>query len=265
MPSFRSRSPSRRNQGRRAATTAIVVNRPSSSAFELRAALGDGARVVRANRLPVVARHYNRIINWGCSNLTQPVTLNNSEAVSVAVNKLRFAVRNARKSWALPSTPCRATAEAWFGQPGAKVMCRTLLTSHSGRGIVVARNKDQLVDAKLYTLYIKKRGEFRAHVVNGNIIALQQKRKRSGVENYDPLVRSAANGWVYAINNVDRVTLPDDWEESVIDAVESCGLEFGAVDFLIAQDTGTLYVLEVNTAPGLCSPTVTAAYADALR
>ena len=258
MPSFRSRSP------RSPRLTAIVVNRPSASAFELRRALGDTARVVRTNRLPVVAHRYRRIINWGCSDLTQPVTLNNSEAVAVAVNKLRFAVRNARKPWALPATPYRATAEAWLDTPGAKVVCRTLLTSHSGRGIVIARTKEQIVDAKLYTLYTKKRGEFRAHVVDGKVIALQQKRKRSGVEDYDPLVRSAANGWVYAINNVDRDMLPDDWEASVVDAVESCGLEFGAVDFLVAQDSGALYVLEVNTAPGLCSPTVTAAYAEAL-
>lgn len=258
MPSSRSRFRRPRN------LTAIVINRPSSSAFELRRAIGDSARVVRANRLTAVARSYSRVINWGCSDIPVPVTLNNSDAVAVAVNKLRFAVRNARKPWALPATPYRATAEAWLDQPGAKVMCRTLLTSHSGRGIVVARSKEQLVDAKLYTLYIKKRGEFRAHVVNGKVIALQQKRKRSGVEDYDPLVRSAANGWVYAINNVDRDMLPSDWEESVVDAVESCGLEFGAVDFLVPQDADTLYVLEVNTAPGLCSPTVTAAYAEAL-
>lgn len=259
MPSPALRSRSRRN---RRPLTAIVVNRPSRSAFELRRAMGDNVRVVRASRLPSVASRYSRIINWGCSQLGMPVTFNNPEAVGVAVNKLRFAVRNARKPWLLPSTPFKATAAAWLEQRGAKVMCRTQLTGHSGSGIVVARSAEELADAALYTLYIKKVGEYRAHVFDGRVICLQQKRKRDGVEDYDPLIRSASRGWVYAVNNVNRDVLPDNWTEYVVDAVESCGLEFGAVDFLVDPD-GVLYVLEVNTAPGLCSPTVTQAYVQA--
>ena len=260
MPSSTFHSRLRRN---RPPLTAIVVNRPSRSAFELRRALGRNARVVRAARLPVVARRYSRIINWGCSELGMPVTFNSPEAVGVAVNKLRFAVRNARKPWLVPSTPYKATAAAWLEQRGAKVMCRTKLTGHSGDGIVVARSVEELVDAPLYTLYIKKQGEYRAHVFDGRVICLQQKRKRDGVVDYDPLIRSASRGWVYAVNNVNRDILPSNWEEYVVDAVESCGLEFGAVDFIIDQNNGVLYVLEVNTAPGLCSPTVAAAYIQA--
>lgn len=237
---------------------AVVRNRPSRSAFRLARALGDGCELVRGRALVANAHRYSRIINWGCSSLGVQVTKNSPEAVAVACNKVRFAVRNARKDWLLPSTPYKATAVAWLASPGASVMCRTTVTGHSGAGIVRASSVQELVDAPLYTLYIQPKAEYRAHVMDGSVILLQQKKRRRGATDVDESVRSHARGWVFVVNAVDPP--PSGWEEAVCDAVASCGLDFGAVDFLIEQGTGRLYVLEVNTAPSLSAPSTLAAY-----
>ena len=72
---------------------------------------------------------------------------------------------------------------------------------------------------------------------------------------------------MYAVNNVewtDEPTKEAAYEEAE-EAVLALGLDFGAVDLVLCKDTGLPYVLEVNTAPGLHSPTVLAAYVEAIK
>src|SRR3546814_5500349 len=42
--------------------------------------------------------------------------------------------------------------------------CRTVLAGHSGVGIVIADNRDDLVPANLYVKYVKKKEEYRVHL-----------------------------------------------------------------------------------------------------
>jgi len=249
---------------------AVITNRPSRSAFAIRRSLGRNARVVRDAPGKSVEWHRYRIaLNWGCSYLalayTTESTLNQPSAVATVSNKLKFFETVGELPNVVPSTTCKDEAKEWLDCDEAKVMCRTLVKSHSGRGCVVARNEEDLVDAPLYTLYIKKRAEFRAHIFLGDVIGLQQKRKRSGIgTNYNPLVRSHANGWTYVVNNVDTSLLPNGWQDSLLRLARVCGLDFGAVDFCISSDDGKLYVFEINSAPGLESPTILEAYRSAL-
>src|SRR3546814_4059300 len=41
------------------------------------------------------------------------------------------------------------------------IVCRTVLSGHSGVGIVIADNRDDLVPANLYVKYVKKKEEYR--------------------------------------------------------------------------------------------------------
>lgn len=105
------------------------------------------------------------------------------------------------------------------------------------------------------------------HVFCGEIIAVQQKRKREDAthDENQALIRSYDNGWVFC---VDNVTFPDDNSKAAVadasvQAVEAVGLDFAAVDIILGKD-GQEYVLELNTAPGLESPTILAAYREAI-
>lgn len=137
------------------------------------------------------------------------------------------------------------------------IMCRTLLRSHSGKGIVIARSPEELVDAPLYTAYIRKKAEYRIHVRRwDDEVLIQQKRKRNGTnpEDYSPLIRSYHHGWVYCSDHVDHPG--DDAVDMARRALIECGLDFGAVDLVISKgESSRPYVLEINSAPALSAPT----------
>jgi hypothetical protein len=92
--------------------------------------------------------------------------------------------------------------------------------------------------------YIPTDLEYRAHVVNGEVIHWHEKRLRSEASNH-PFIRNAETGWVFVS---PREETPSD--QLAIDAVGCLGLDFGAVDILRSEG-GEEYVLEVNTAPSL--------------
>lgn len=234
--------------------------RPSAGAMALRRAIGENARLSRRNPVP---RQYRIIINWGNSSELQfrnprARVLNLPEQVGTAANKLA-ALRIMQLGGVNIPEFCTNLSEV-----SGMWMARTKLTGHSGDGIVVLRDGDEVVEAPLYTRYIKKREEYRLHVVDGKgVIFVQQKRKQAEREQTadERLIRSHDNGWVYCVEGVEAT---EAMQEQAIKAVEALGLDFGAVDMVIERDTGIPYVLEVNTAPGLASPTLLAAYVQAL-
>lgn len=128
------------------------------------------------------------------------------------------------------------------------MFCRTRLQSHSGGGIVIAESIDDLVNAPLYTKYIKKKKEFRVHVFNQEVIDIQEKRKSHDVANVDFRIRNHASGFVFCRDNIVE---PSDLRTVSIAAVTTLGLDFGAVDVIYNEKQDKCYALEVNTAPGL--------------
>lgn len=73
----------------------------------------------------------------------------------------------------------RGTANSWVSD-GHVVFARTLTRASEGKGIVVAETVDQLVNAPVYTKYMKKKREFRVHIFKDKIVQVVEKRKRSG-------------------------------------------------------------------------------------
>lgn len=144
-------------------------------------------------------------------------------------------------------------ARGWIAV-GDSVMCRTLLRASEGRGIVVADNADQLVPAPLYTRYVKKKAEYRVHVLNGEVIDVQQKRKRNGFDGErDTKVRNLANGYVFCR---DGIREPDGLRELAINATRAVGYSLGAVDIAYNEHHSRLVVLEVNANPGMQGTTL---------
>jgi glutathione synthase/RimK-type ligase-like ATP-grasp enzyme len=109
--------------------------------------------------------------------------------------------------------------------------------------------KDQLVDAPLYTRYIKKKEEYRIHVFQGDAFFVQRKARKKEVpdDQVNWKVRNLAGGFIFANQNVE---VDDVARNEACNAVAALALDFGAVDIIRGTD-GKYYVLEVNTACGL--------------
>jgi glutathione synthase/RimK-type ligase-like ATP-grasp enzyme len=238
-------------------TTYILPYGPSNGARALAQALG--ARRLRRTGT-YTPRVNDTVINWGNSAGRRFARILNSyESVAIASDKLRT-FRRFREAGNVPHpewTTDRRVAEQWFreGDGRNKVVCRSLLRASEGRGIVVATNAGELVHAPLYVRYFPKQYEYRVHVLRGEIIDVAQKRLRNGErerEGRNQYIRSHANGWIFAHENVQ---LPAAARQSAIAAVQSLGLDFGAVD-LAVNSRGDIRVFEVNTAPGIEGQTV---------
>lgn len=143
---------------------------------------------------------------------------------------------------------------------GTIIIARTTTTGSGGQGIVIVREGDKLPDAPLYTKYIRKDAEYRLHVAGDKVLLIQQKRKETEVAQTDDqkLIRNRDNGWIFAVNNVTFRSEEQKNEciASAVAAVRGCGLDFGAVDLVTERATGKAFVLEINTAPGIESPTL---------
>jgi len=193
--------------------------------------------------------------------------INRPEAVAVASNKLLTLL--ALEDKGVPHvefTTEPLIAETWV-LDGHRVFCRTILRGKKGNGIVIARNVDELVDAPLYTKDYPKDREFRVHVFNNEVIDYVQKKRRNnalhaGAVNED--IRNHGRGWIFAHNNIYRSKLVRNVGLSAVSAV---GLDFGAVDILatvVGNKVVEAVVCEVNSAPGMSSPTTFNAYVNAL-
>lgn len=229
----------------------------SKSAKEIVRALAPNA-ILKKQRTPLVGRK-KVLLNWGHSspefNTNGAIILNKPEAVSKASNKLTaFRIMKEAGVRVPEFTNDIEVARQWI-EDERIVLCRKLLRANSGRGIVVAKTLEELVDAPLYVKYIRKEKEYRLHVFNGRVIDMVEKRRRRGFQEntgYNKYIRSYEQGWIMARDNV---VVSDDVKTECIKAVNSLGLDFAAVDVIINRE-GQPVVLECNTAPGIQGTTL---------
>jgi len=153
-------------------------------------------------------------------------------------------------------------------EEGMLIYCRTIITSHSGNGIVVAHSTEEVVDAPLYTVGIKDiEREVRVHIFDTHIIDITQKkrmgserREEEGGITINEEIRNHSNGWVFAR---EGVCISDEIREMAERLVYFLSLDFCALD-IVETRSGSFYFLECNTAPGLEGTTLIK-YADALE
>lgn len=149
-------------------------------------------------------------------------------------------------------TTDRNVANGWLTE--SAVVCRTLLRSSEGKGIVVAETAEEIVAAPLYTRYFKKKKEFRVHVFDGKVIDIAEKRKRKEFNgSRDTHIRNLANGYVFCR---DGIVEPDGLRELAIRATQALGYRIGAVDIAFNQHHNKLVVFEVNACPGMQGSTL---------
>lgn len=229
----------------------VPYRRGSESAKMLAAALGGklGYKVWRG-----VPKVNKANLCWGYKGDVSIFDLerfiNHPDFIRRASDKLE--TFNALKEKGVSHVPYTASKEeaAGYLAAGHTVFARTT-GGQGGSGITVVSPGETLPDRPLYTQYVKKKKEFRVHVVAGEVIDVQQKKKKNGTGPAG-LIRNLANGWIFAHEDVVE---PDGLRDLGVAAVAAVGLDFGAVDIIWNETQNRCYVLEVNTAPGLCNTT----------
>lgn len=154
------------------------------------------------------------------------------------------------------SCPAFTTDSAKLSELGTRtIFARTLISATNGRGIVeFDLSNERSPAAPLYTGYIPKKAEYRFHVFNGEVIDVQEKRKKRGFEeDRNTRVRNVQNGYVYCRDNI---VLPDGAADLAIAAVSAVGYQYGAVDLIYNEKRAQCFVLEVNSRPGLMGTTL---------
>lgn len=135
-----------------------------------------------------------------------------------------------------------------------------------GRGITIyAAHAAPTHAHDFYTKLIDCRREYRVHVFDSRVIAVQKKLLRNATS----VIHNHANGVTFQWVGPEAATIQEDDRHDLCqmakDAVAVVGLDFGAVDIIQERETDAFYVLEVNSAPGIRTDQVYTAYREAFR
>lgn len=226
-----------------------------------------GIKRVNKERTAIKGSARKTMINWGNTTVNHPEILkcrilNNPTAVRSVCNKLEFFKKMSRNNMQdiIPQfTESKDEAINWIADR-ATVVARTVLTGHSGNGIVVMKNDnpDKWVEAPLYTRYVPKRDEYRIHFNKDTGIFFKQcKAVVRGTENPNYQIRNLAGGFIYANQNIETPEIVDTVVNTFI-RNGALGLDFGAIDVVYNERDNKAVILEVNTAPGLSGSTLEA-------
>lgn len=241
-------------------------NRASHSVRKLYTAFRDDSYLKRIFKSILVHSHNREVeytqndvvINWGSSKkiMGNPLEIiNNPVYNNIVGNKLSFfkSIHNTLSEYLIPFTDDKDEAKHWISE-GDGVVERHVLRGHSGKGIVIVKDEEDLTEAPLYTKLIPHAREWRLHIFNGEIIHEQEKRKKIIFpdDKRSEHVKSHKNGWVFAMKDVMTTDL---LEYICSNAVERSNLIFGAVDIIMDKEFSKYYLLEVNTAPNISNTT----------
>lgn len=241
----------------------------SKSAKALATALG--GKVIKLDNCRFKPKEEDIIINWGNTTFNDQAhwgdryaLLNDGDLILCASNKKLFFKGIAETNPEI--IPPFWTNKQEIPENEYPIVCRSVLAGHSGAGITISSNSDDLVNAPLYVKYIKKKDEYRVHCGKDwsaprlnteqpptKIIAVQRKARRADCENPNWQIRNHSNGFVYVRSDVNP---PQACIDVALKAFELTSLDFGAVDVIWNAQQERAYVLEINTAPGLEGQTI---------
>ena len=155
---------------------------------------------------------------------------------------------NQQKLPAPAFTKSKSEAAKWISE-GNVIFCRTLTKSQEGKGIVVAETGQELCNAPVYTAYVKKKSEFRVHIFKNKVVSvLEKRRKKEFAGESDPRIRNTANGYVFCHDNVVE---PPGLRDLALKSRKVTASDFAGVDIGYNEHYDELFVIEVNSAPGI--------------
>lgn len=232
----------------------ILYNRgTSATGRNLREVLG-----IRGGSTPPEER-VDSLIRWGSTasvRLRAQRTLNPRDAIALASDKHRAILHMdgqhvpVPRSWGATEIPRNFMDYPLLGRA---------VTHTQGRDIVLCMQGFDVRRAveggcNHFTRYIPTDKEFRVHIFsdfgqNYRRIKISEK-VLTNPDTYCPWMRNFDHGYTYRVARDLPSTLKQAISDVAMRAVQSLGLHFGAADVLLGEDR-QLYVLEVNTGPGL--------------
>jgi hypothetical protein len=194
-----------------------------------------------------------KLIRWGSAvavpRKPRRGVINRKAAVNGASNKLRALDALAEQQVRIPQIfrPGQVTRRSPFPLLGRKTR------GQGGRDIELCMqfsDVGRIQGMDFFSEYIPTSREFRVHAFEGEVLKISEKMLTEEEKFKVPWIRNFDNGFTFRnVQNLrghHRVRV----EEAGRNAVDALGLHFGAVDVVLGDD-GEVYVLEVNTGPGL--------------
>lgn len=234
----------------------------SEGAIAVRDALiaaGEDALLLRRENSTYTYREGDVIISWGT---VAPFHNAINRDPSIAINKLDFYRRLAGLDIVPRFVTTMEQARHALRFP---ILCRQRVEGADGQGIVIATNREELVQAPLYVELVPKTEEWRVHggrdrEGNFTIIGVQ-KKLHTVVDGVHPEI------WTGDSTRLSDRFLPSDMPDEVYQVVKKAmenlpELTFGGFDVVFGE-LGA-YVVEVNSAPMMTRATA-GKYADFFR
>ncbi len=147
----------------------------------------------------------------------------------------------------IPWSTDLAVARKWQ-QEGGTIMCRARIKGQTGTGIVVATPVDELVAAKVYTLYVSHKREFRVNVLRGKVVNIREKLRMADTTG-DFHIRNQENGYTTAhcrpLSNIMRANMYALAESaSAVSDSDIVGVDIG-----LNEAKEYPFLIEVNSGP----------------
>lgn len=147
-----------------------------------------------------------------------------------------------------------AQVAAQWSADGFTVFGRRLLNSSCGKGIVVIEPPTDptqewcLPLCPVYTKYKKKKREFRVHIYKDKVVSIKEKKRRGGYDGHrETKIRNLANGYVFC----HAENVPEGIEALALKASMVVTSDFRGVDIGYNEHNNDLFIIEVNSAPGI--------------
>lgn len=200
------------------------------------------------------------LIRWGSRTFPavdiHGTVLNRAAAIERASQKLESLTL--LKDAGVPVPDFDTDPEALVERAGYPILGRRLQHARATDVVLCLQRRDfRRQPRDYYVAYIPTNREYRLHVAGDEVIRVQGKFLDVS-QDYKPWVRNYATGHRF---RAPRLRVHRTRLDAAVQAVNALGLNFGAVDLIVADD-GSHYVLEVNTSPS-CSPITGAAYCNA--
>lgn len=178
------------------------------------------------------------VVNYGFSrDIVGNKIINTSKAVNIARDKIECFTRLKNVVPTVLMTTEREAAEKWI-RSGRIVVARDRVKGDNGKGLTYCSTLKELVactEAKFFTRYIHHTNEYRVNVWRGKVLSVYDK------------IRKAEHFKFNLLKGQDNHPQLAMFAEAVHKATE---LDWFGMD-LIRTEKGTLFFLEVNSAPVL--------------
>jgi glutathione synthase/RimK-type ligase-like ATP-grasp enzyme len=207
---------------------------------------------LRSKSLREIAQGLSAMLGKRIWRTTRPSKIRPQFKYGQSVNKL------SQYQWfqdngipALEFTTDRQVVNMWLDE-NHTVFGRKYLNASCGKGIVVIEPDpfgEVYADCLVYTKYKKKKREFRVHVFKDQVVSVVEKKRKKEFDGArDTKIRNVANGYVFVQQNVDE---PDGLRELALQAAKVSYSDFRGVDIGYNKLKDELFVIEVNSAPGI--------------